>query len=330
MIARVADHCLWFGRYLERAENTARHVQVTGTLSLDAELPRIRCWHPLLIVSGQEADYIARVGEKDLGNAEKVQQYLLRDLDNPVSLVRSVAGARENARSIREVVSLEVWQTINALHVFLASEEATQLYEGARDELLTHVHRSTQLALGLLRSTMLHDAPLDFIWLGVLLERVSQTARLLDVEHHALELDLKSTSAPHPVLATALWLSLLRACSGYEAFMKRNRGKVTGAAVAAFLILEPRFPRSVRYCLTASRERLVALCEDGELAGGVARARLLAIESWLSAITPEQLAEAPIHDVLTRVVSEVHAAADAVASELFGTRIVSSSQSQSQ
>jgi uncharacterized alpha-E superfamily protein len=326
VIARVADHCFWLGRYIERAESTARVLQVTGALALDAELPSVRCWEPVVIVAGQESDFVKRHGRAALGDAELVQRYIVDDVDNPVSLKRSVGAARENARSIREVVSLEVWQTVNELHVFLGSDEADAMYVHDRDALYARVQRSTQLALGLLRSTMLHDAPLDYIWLGVLLERVIQTARLLDVEHHALVAE----GAPHPVLETALWLSLLRACSGFEAFMKRNRGKVTGARVAAFLILEPRFPRSVTYCVTSARERLAAICDGDELPGSRALGRLGDLERWLLAVAPESLHGERVHEVLTRVVDDSHAACDAVSSELLGQGAPTASQSQSQ
>jgi uncharacterized alpha-E superfamily protein len=319
VIARVADHCFWLGRYIERTESTARVLQVTGSLALDAELPAVRCWHPVVIVAGQEADFLRSHGRAGLGDAETVQRYLVRDADNPVSLQRSIGAARENARSIREVVSLEVWQALNELHVFFGSDEADAMFQHDRDALYARVQRGTQLALGLLRSTMLHDAPLDYIWLGVLLERLSQTARLLDVEHHALVAE----GAPHPVLETALWLSLLRACSGFEAFMKRNRGKVTGSAVAAFLVLEPRFPRSVAYCATSARDRLAAICEgepegDALPPGSQALARLADLGAWLAAVAPESLHGPRVHEVLTHVVDEVHAVCDGVMRELLG------------
>lgn len=315
MIARVAEHCFWLGRYIERAESVARHLQVTGTLALDAELPMRRVWHPLVIVAGQEQDYVTRFGPDAIGDSEIVQRYLATDPRNPVSLVSSVAAARENARSIREVVSLEVWQTINELHVMLGGHEARAMYEADRDALYVHVQRSTQLALGLLRSTMLHDAPLDFIWLGVLLERLGQTARLLDVHHHALVAE----GAPHPVLETALWISLLKACSGFEAYMKRNRRGVTRATVAAFVVLEPRFPRSVRYCATSASERLAQICGGGDLPGqseSGALAKLRALDAWLGGLEPEAVDGGRVHDVLTRIVDETHAVCDAIGSEL--------------
>src|SRR4029079_19439900 len=107
----------------------------------------------------------------------------------------------------------------------------------------------TRLCVGLLRSTMLHDEPLDFIWLGVLLERVSQTARILDVHHHAF-----LQAQRHEVAATPLWLSLLRSLSGFEPFMKRHQGRVSPDSVAGFLIGEDRFPRSIAYCVHAAYE----------------------------------------------------------------------------
>jgi uncharacterized alpha-E superfamily protein len=298
---------------MERVESTARVLRVTVSLALDAELPPRRFWHPVVIVSGQEADYVKRFGHDALGDANLVQRYLARDEENPVSLRRSIDAARENARSIREVISLEVWQTVNELHVFLASEEADIMFEQDRDTLYTRIQRAMQLGLGLVQSTMLHDTPLDFLWLGVLLERASQTARLLDVQHHALV----AAGAMHPVLETALWVSLLRACSGFEAFMKRSRGKVTGPAVAAFLVLEPRFPRSVRYAVASARGTLAAICENA-LPGQVALSRLTALELTLAREVPEELHGARVHEFLTHVVNEVHAVGDDIANEILG------------
>src|SRR5262249_43570134 len=262
-----------------------------------------------------------------VGDATIVQRYLAQDQENPVSIARSISAARENARSIREGVSLEVWQTINELYVFLGSREARTRYRDDHTAAYAEVQGSTHLALGGVRSTMLHDAPLDFIWLGVMLERLGQTARLLDVQHHAL----LAEGAPHPVLETALWLSLLRACSGFEAFMKRNRGRVTGSAVAAFLILEPRFPRSVRYCVRSARERLEAIRTDGELSGEAAISRLASLDAALAQVVQEDLQGARVHEVLTRVVDDTHAVCDAIYASLVGRdapAVMTQSQSQ--
>jgi uncharacterized alpha-E superfamily protein len=322
MIARVADHCFWFGRYLERTESTARVLAVTGTLALDAELSPLQCWWPVIIVSGEERRFTALYGMEAAADGEQVQRYLVWDPENPVSVHRSVMAARENARSIREVVSLEAWETVNGLYVWLSQPATRALYESTRYSFYRHVRDATQLNLGVLRSTMLHDTPLDFIWLGVLLERVGQTARMLDVHHHAvLEDDSGQAGAlDHPVRETALWLSLLRACSGFEPFMKRSRGSVTGRAVAAFLILEPRFPRSVRYCVRSAYERLCAIRppEEHALPGGRSVERLGALDAYLARHSTAGLDPHEIHELLTHVVDEVHAICAEIGRELLG------------
>ena len=314
MISRVADHCFWLGRYVERAESTARVLAVTRALALDGELSPRQAWAPVVIVSGQDADFQAEHGEQGLEDGELVQRYLAWDHDNPVSIVCSVAGARENARSIREVVAQEVWEVINELHLWLRSSAADADWAAHRHGFYRRVRNSSQLLLGLLRSTMLHEPPLDFIWLGMLLERTGQTARLLDVHHHAL-----TQLGTHRVVETALWLSLLRACSGFEPFMKRYQGRVGNGAVASFLILEHRFPRSIRYCVGSAYDRLCAIRppEDHHLPGGRSLEALHALDAWVDALAPLDLT-GTIHDVLTHVVDEVSSVCDKIGSELLG------------
>jgi uncharacterized alpha-E superfamily protein len=315
MISRVADHCFWFGRYLERAESAARVLHVTNNLALDAELPPQQCWLPVVIVSGEREQFLAKHGEEAASDGEIVQEYLTWADDNLTSLIRSVSAARENARSIREVVSLEAFQTINELYLWIHGPEARATYARNRYEFYRHIRQASQLVLGLLRSTMLHDTPLDFIWLGTMLERVGQTARVLDVHHHAFT----TLPARHQIIETALWLSLLRACSGFEPFMKRSQGRVTGDAVAAFLILEPAFPRSIRYCVHAAFDRLSSIRPPGaqKLPGAEGLARLGELDGYLRQTSSEALS-GTIHDLLTHVVNETAAVCNDIARELFG------------
>jgi len=259
-----------------------------------------------------------------------VQGYMTWSEENFTSIARGVAGARENARSIREVVSLEVWEAINELHLWSSSETATSLYAQHREVFYQQVRRSTQLTLGLLRSTMLHDDALDFIWLGVLLERTSQTARILDVHHHAFATASAGDSQPHAVLEVSLWLSLLRACYGFESFMKSHRGQVTAESVAAFLLWESRFPRSVRHCLRRVRERLAHIRPEGGLEPLRAQARLSTLESWLEGAVGKTLDDETLHAMLTKVVVETDAACDDIAVELLAAAPLAQQQSQRQ
>lgn len=314
MIARVADHCLWFGRYVERAESTARVLAVTRNLALDAELSPEQCWLPVIIVSGEKAHFIAEHGEDAASDGEIVQRYMTWTEDNLTCIYRSIFAARENARSIREVVSLEAWEIVNELYLWISSEEARAEFSSNRYGFYQHIRRASQLCLGLLRSTMLHDTPLDFIWLGVMLERLDQTARVLDVHHHAF------TNLPsrHQVVETALWLSLLRAVSGFEGFLKRSQGRVTGDAVAAFMILEPSFPRSIRYCIEAAHGRFSAIRPPvSSLPGAETAARLAALDAWIRTKSSDSIPQADVHALLTHVVDETSAICNGLASELF-------------
>jgi uncharacterized alpha-E superfamily protein len=321
VISRVADHCFWFGRYVERTESTARLLATTHALALDAELEPAQCWRPVVVVAGEEERYRQRIdadggGDAAWGDGERIERLLTWDDGTAVSIRRSTGAARWNARQIREVVSLEAWEAINELHLWLATDAAERQWRDHRYDMYRRVRSATQLCLGLLRSTMLHDEPLDFIWLGVLLERVSQTARILDVHHHAV------TTMPrrHEVVETSLWLYLLRSLSGFEPFMKRHQGRVGKDAVARFLIGEDRFPRSIAYCVRSAYERLAAIRPPAatDLPGGQTLERLRVLDELVRAERRELRDPDDVHQLLTEVVDETHAICESLGREMFG------------
>jgi uncharacterized alpha-E superfamily protein len=295
MISRVADHCFWFGRYVERAESSARLLSATRTLVFDADLPVTQCWQPLVIVSGEYPHFCELFGAEATGDGEKVQDYLTWSRDNAVSLARSVEGARTTGRAIRDVLSLETWEAINELYHFMSGEEVKRVYRDDREQLYRTVRRSTQLVLGLVRSTMLHDEPMSFLWLGVMLERAGQVARLLDMHHHTMELE-----HAHDIVQVALWMSLLRACSGAQEFMKLKRsGRVSARALVSFLVFEPKFPRSLRYCLQSALSTLHQIWPGDDRQSRAALAGLL---KWLDG--QQQIESADIHELLTHIIDE--------------------------
>lgn len=320
MISRVADHCFWFGRYLERAESTSRLLQATRTLVFDADIPVTHCWEPLVIVSGEEAGFVKRHGRDSLGHGELVQNYMTWSRDNGVSLATSVRSARECARAIRDQLSLDTWGEINELFLWLNRESTAQLYADNREEFYRMVRRGTQLILGLVRSTMLHEEPMRFLWLGVMLERVGQTARILDMHHHTMEAE----ATTHDIVQTALWMSLLRACSGSEAFMKKNQGRVTAKSMVEFLLLSRPFPRSLNYCLRSSLALLRQIWPEAT-PGRASVARVEALIAWLEA-EGECLELSGIHDLLTHVVDETAAICLHVSEEIQGPKVVRESQ----
>jgi uncharacterized alpha-E superfamily protein len=174
------------------------------------------------------------------------------------------------------------------------------LYRQNREQFYRRVRKSTQLVLGLVRSTMLHDTPMSLLWAGAMLERVGQTARILDMHPHTMTLE-----SAHQIVEVALWLSLLRACSGYEAFMKKVQGRVSAQAVASFLVFDRRFPRSLRYCLLSAKQILLHIWPEADRPGPghTPYARLDALTSWLD---KQEATSTPsiIHALLTRVVDD--------------------------
>jgi uncharacterized alpha-E superfamily protein len=160
---------------------------------------------------------------------------------------------------------------------------------------------------------MLHDLPMNFLWLGVMLERLGQTARILDMHHHTMERE----QATHDIVQVALWLSLLRACSGSEAFMKKHQGRVRAHAVAAFLLLEKRFPRSLVYCIRSAHKLLRDIWPEAESRERASTARLSALLARLE--KPTRLADsAEVHALLTHIVDETAAVCTAIAAEIQG------------
>jgi len=310
MISRVADHCFWMGRYLERSESTSRVLRVTSSLVLDAILPPAQVWTSALAVCGEDEAFAERHGAAAMAEGVRVTEFLTWDPTVPSSLARSIHAVRENARSIREVVSLEAWEAINELHVWL-HESGRAEWAVRPDAFYRQVRTGTQLILGAVEHTMLHDNAFDFIMLGVFLERVGQTARILDVHHHAL-----MQLPPDLVREETLWLSLLRACAGFEPFMKRKAGRVTPGEVATFLMLEPRFPRSLVFCLREADQRLASIRSPGDEAFPPLRcqARLAALETFLGS---RRVEDEDLHALLTHVVDETAAICGELHEELF-------------
>jgi uncharacterized alpha-E superfamily protein len=234
-----------------------------------------------------------------------------------VSLASSVRSARECARAIRDQLSLDAWEEMNELYLWLGRETTKELYADNREEFYRHVRKSTQLTLGLVRSTMLHDEPISFLWMGVMLERAAQTARILDMHHHTMEQE-----HAHDIVQAALWMSLLRACSGAEGFMKKHQGRVTAQTMVSFLVFEPAFPRSLRYCLKSGLGLLERIWGEPH-PHEVPRAsigRLAHLLEWLDDAEKE-LDLGEIHKLLTTVVDETSMICTHVAREIQGPNL---------
>lgn len=306
MISRVAEHCYWLSRYLERAENTARVLEVNQTLLLDLEAPIDHQWKPLLIISGVHDIE----GDPD---AETVQHYLTWEAENPSSVASSLAAARENARIIREVISADMWERINYYHLWMSRSASRELYDGARSEFYNQIKRINQLITGIGEGTMSHGEAWEFFRLGKYLERACQTARILDVKYHILLPTPQQIGTP---VDTAHWVAILASCSGYGPYLKQRLGTGDpGVSVADFLIFDPLFPRSLRRCLRECQEAARAVAAG--LPAESVEQSLRDLLDWLDAENIEGLIEVGLHEALTKVVNGVHKIGEAIHQRYF-------------
>ncbi|MEM9487942.1 MAG: alpha-E domain-containing protein, partial [Myxococcota bacterium] len=252
MISRVAESCFWLHRYVERAENTARLLRVNRSFILDVSLPVGDRWAPAVIVAGEQDRLPEVLSPEAVDDGELVQDYMTWNDNNPVSLLNSIRWARENARTIREVISLEMWEAVNELWHWLQRGPGRRMYSGDRDAFYARIKAFAALFYGVCDNTLLREQPFDFMRLGMLLERTGQIARIIDVKHHAIgPTALDDTDS---AIASAQWLALLRSCSATEVYFKRVRESPKGATVLPFLVLEDGFPRSIVHCLARAWE----------------------------------------------------------------------------
>jgi uncharacterized alpha-E superfamily protein len=317
MISRVAESCFWLNRYVERVEVLARMLDVNLAFQLDVSLPDTERWLPLVVVTGQEEDFLSRRGRASCDDAEAVQEYLTWAPENPSSLYSSLRLARENARTIRETISLEMWETLNDVWVFMNDSEARKVYEHHRDVFYRRLRDQCLLFHGVAQATMLHDDPFRFMRLGTALERVSQTARVIDVKYHSIGPTSPDESEERPGEA-AQWLATLRFCSGVEPFLKREDNVLCGRSVASFLLFDSTFPRSVRHNLDRTRNflDLLGAGEPGAV-GAAARAMVAAASDQLVKRDIDAVLDEGLHQTATWVVEIAANIGTSVSEEFF-------------
>jgi uncharacterized alpha-E superfamily protein len=248
MLSRVADSLYWINRYVERAENLSRFVEVSEAMALDCPPGSAEPWQPLIDASG-DRDLFDQLYPG--GGAEQVVEFLVRADNNPSSIVNCIAMARENARQIRDVITTEMWEQINDLYWTLL--ESDSFWHQPPQEQLREIRRGCQLFYGITDATLSRDLSWQFSRLGRLIERADKTTRILDVKYFLL---LPSPEEVGGVLDELQWISLLRSAGAYQMFRQSQQGVIAPKAVAAFLLLDPSFPRSVRYCLERIHETL--------------------------------------------------------------------------
>lgn len=324
MIARVAEQCFWMARYLERIENTARQLQVNVSFLLDADLPELTHWRPILLVAGELERFVERFAEAAADRGDRVQDYMVWDVENPVSLRSSLSLARDNARTIRETISLETWVGLNGFWLWLQDREAQRLYRRDPQAFYEEIRETCGHLAGATQDTMLHDEAFDFMRLGTLLERAGQVCRMLDIKYHALG---PTSQLPESPAEAAQWLAILRSCSASEAFFKRMSVSPRGPAVAGFLLFEPDFPRSVMHCLTRAWHFMRRIRPADSPIGQRSTTLMQNLLRSVRATSIERMLERGLHLELGRIVDRVAEISEAIAFDYFSPEMTTRSES---
>lgn len=249
MLSRVANSIYWMARYVERAENLARFVDVNLSLMLDQPAGTEPQWQPLVAATGESKAFAERYGE---ATPESVVQFLTFDRKYPSSMLASLEVARENARTVREAISSEAWEQLNEFYHFVRAAERDVQRRDALSEFYQSVKQHSHLFSGVLDATMSHGEGWHFANLGRLLERADMTSRILDVKYFTL---LPRIEAVGTTVDDLQWSAVLRSVSGFEVYRKRHHA-ITIERIVGFLVLDNEFPRAIHACVTRADESL--------------------------------------------------------------------------
>src|SRR6202140_3325547 len=252
MLARVAESIYWMSRYVERAENIARVIEVNLNLMLDLPVGHAQQWQPLVATTGDAEEFAKRYPAPSQRN---VIEFLAFDRDHVNSIASCLRAARENARSVREIISSEMWEQLNEFYLRVISAVTDAASRTDPQDLLRSVRRSGHLFAGVTDATMTHNESWNFCRLGRMLERADKTSRILDVKYFLL---LPTAADVGPTPADTRWAAVLRSASAFEMYRKAH-GRIAPDRVVEFLLLEREFPRAIQYCLVRARESVHAI-----------------------------------------------------------------------
>lgn len=298
MLSRTADHLFWMARYTERAENTARMLDVRMQYSLmpQSTVAAQQGWRTMLGVSELEQAFDAKYSTL---TRKEVIDFMVRDPGNPSSIASCLTGARENARAVRGTLTTEVWETENTTWLELQHHLKSGVLEHNPGQFLEWVKHRSHLSRGVTLGTMFQDEAFNFIRLGTFLERADNTARILDVKFKFLAADTIEEGGQREFYYLA---ALLRSVSAFEVFRKVYRDAITPARVAELLVLQAKMPRSLVFCMAAVVANLQHIRNDLSQHTERLAGKLLAT---LQFALIDDILEEGLHDFLTTFLASI-------------------------
>jgi uncharacterized alpha-E superfamily protein len=312
MLSRVAESLYWMSRYVERAENVARFIDVNTWLQLDLPGSHVEQWRALVSTTGDEelfAEHYKVAGKRE------VIRFLIFDTRNPNSVNSSIITARENARMVRQYITLEMWEQINRFYLMM--QGAARSFEHGFDssqDFFGDVTSASHLFLGITDATMSHTEGWHFCRMGRMLERADKTSRILDAKYFLLLPSVASVGTPYDDI---IWAAVLRSTSALEMYRKRFQ-EISPTRIVEFLVLEREFPRAIHYCVNAADESLRAI--SGTRPGmfrNPAEQRLGRISAELNyTLVPDIIARG-LHEFLDELQTGLNLAGDAIYNGFF-------------
>lgn len=310
MLARVAESLYWMARYCERAEDMARLINVNAHLMLDLPKGVAPGWRALIDISGAESVYQEKYGDFDEKNVVK---FLIAEQDYCSSIVFCVNNARENARTIRDVIPREAWEHINAFSLWVKEKAEKSLSRRNRFDFLNEVIVRCQTLNGILAGSMNHDQGYLFFRLGRNLERADMTTRIIDVRSAGLTPGSDSERYEH--FDNLQWMSVLKSLTAYQMYRQSMHVSVRRVEVLKFLFLSEVFPRAVMHCLGDLEAGIQNLPRNGVALASLARVKQL-VKTDTATMTQNEL-----HDFIDQVQIGLIAVGQALTDNYFWTGI---------
>ena len=313
MLSRVAESIFWMSRYVERAENVARFIDVNLHLSLDVGPDLERQWDPLIFTTGDQESFHKRFGQ---ATQENVLQFLTFDGENPNSVLSCLRTARENARTVREMLSSQMWEELNKFFLMVRCATPDKVLASPFD-FFGQIKQAGYLLEGVAESTMSRGEAWHFRRLGRFVERADKTSRILDVKYYWL---LPNSSEVGTPLDTIQWAALLKSANALEMYRKHH-GRITPAQVAEFLILDRHFPRAMHFCLMAAEQSLLAI--TGGTPGtfhNTAEQRLGRLRAELDYTHLDEIIAEGLHEFIDRFQTSLNGVGEAICETFFAAQ----------
>lgn len=316
MLSRVADSIFWMNRYIERAENVARFIEVNLNLTLDLGNHLAGQWAPLVYTTGDDKGFLERYEGFSRRN---VVEFLTFDPKNGNSILSCLRSARENARTVREMISSDLWEEINKFYLMVRAA-STDRKLALPNDFFADIRRCSHLLQGISDTTISHGEAYHFARLGRLTERADKTSRILDVKYFLLLPSLAEVGTP---LDSIQWAALLKSASALEMYRKVH-GRIAPNLVAQFLMLDREFPRAMHFCLGKAEDSLLSITGSpkGTFRNSAEQA-LGRLRADLSYARIDEIFQTGLHEFIDRFQKKLNEVGDAISETFFTPQPIS-------